>query len=124
MRIVISIKPQFVEKIFEGSKKFEYRKSIFKKRDIQSVLVYSTLPVGKLVGEFKIMSILKDEPNKLWERTHIGAGIDKLFFDSYFKNRNIAFAIEIIEPVLYQTPISLSELQADLKAPQSYLYLR
>lgn len=31
MKVLLSIKPEFVEKIFAGEKKFEYRRTIFKK---------------------------------------------------------------------------------------------
>ena len=30
MKVVLSIKPQFANKIFDGTKKFEFRKAIFK----------------------------------------------------------------------------------------------
>ena len=51
MKVLLSIKPEFVKEIFEGRKKFEYRKSIFTK-DVTSVIVYSTKPEGMIVGEF------------------------------------------------------------------------
>ena len=53
MKVLLSIKPQFVEEIFAGKKRFEYRKAIFSK-DVDSVVIYSTKPVGKIVGEFTI----------------------------------------------------------------------
>ena len=31
MKVLLSIKPEFVEKIFSGEKRFEYRKFAFKK---------------------------------------------------------------------------------------------
>ena len=54
MKILLSIKPEFVEEIFSGRKKFEYRKAIFTNKKVTSVIVYSTMPVGKIVGEFTI----------------------------------------------------------------------
>lgn len=32
MKVLLSIKPEFANKIFEGTKRFEFRKSIFKKK--------------------------------------------------------------------------------------------
>jgi len=49
MKILLSIKPEFVEEIFSGRKKFEYRKAIFTNKKVTSVIVYSTMPVGKIV---------------------------------------------------------------------------
>lgn len=39
MKILLSIKPVFVEEIFKGDKKFEYRRTIFKRKDIKKVVV-------------------------------------------------------------------------------------
>ena len=54
MKILLSIKPEFVEKIISGEKKFEFRKSLPKRDGITTVVVYSTMPVGKVIGEFKV----------------------------------------------------------------------
>jgi predicted transcriptional regulator len=70
MKVLLSIKPEFAYKIFEGTKKFEFRKAIFKNSKIKSVVVYASSPVQKVIGEFEIDEILNDEPNKLWEKTH------------------------------------------------------
>ena len=59
MKVLLSIKPEFVEEIIEGRKKFEYRKSIFTRTDVSSVVVYATKPFGKVVGEFEIGSIIR-----------------------------------------------------------------
>lgn len=58
MRVLLSIKPEFVEKIFSGEKLYEYRKATFKNEDISSVVIYSTMPVGKIVGEFKFKKFI------------------------------------------------------------------
>lgn len=47
MRVLLSIKPEFVEKIFSGEKLYEYRKAAFKNEGISSIVIYSTMPVGK-----------------------------------------------------------------------------
>jgi predicted transcriptional regulator len=51
------------KKIFDGTKRFEYRKTIFKESDVQSVVVYATQSIGKVIGEFKIKSIIEDTPS-------------------------------------------------------------
>ena len=48
MKILLSIKPTFVEEIFKGDKKFEFRRTIFKRKDIKKVVVYATKPIGKI----------------------------------------------------------------------------
>ena len=87
MKILLSIKPEFVEEIFSGRKKFEYRKAIFTNKKVTSVIVYSTMPVGKIVGEFTIEEVLVDEPQSIWRKTRKFSGITKRFFDDYFTGK-------------------------------------
>lgn len=63
MKVLLSIKPEFVNEMVLGNKKFEYRKSIFKRADVTDVVVYATKPYGKVVGEFKIDRIIDDNPS-------------------------------------------------------------
>jgi predicted transcriptional regulator len=44
MKALLSIKPEFVDKIISGEKKYEYRKRIFKQK-IEAVVIYCTMPV-------------------------------------------------------------------------------
>ena len=67
MKVLLSIKPEFVQEIFTGKKKYEYRKAIFT-RSVDKVVVYSTKPVGMIVGEFTVENILNDTPSTLWDR--------------------------------------------------------
>ncbi|MFL7010932.1 ASCH domain-containing protein [Enterovibrio norvegicus] len=123
MKALLSIKPEFVEKIISGEKLFEYRKVIFKRPEVTSIVIYSTMPEGKIVGEFTIGSIIKKSPEELWEETKSASGINKKFFDSYFANRDIAYAIEIIEFKKYEEPINPYQKERGFKAPQSFKYL-
>lgn len=122
MKVLLSIKPQFVDKIFDGSKKFEYRKTIFKRQNVTSVIIYCSSPVKQVVGEFKIKKILSDKKDVLWGKTEKGSGISKDFFDSYFANKQIATAIEIGEISRYKTPKKLVDYNVK-QAPQSFCYI-
>lgn len=120
--VLLSIKPEFVEKIFNGTKKYEFRKSIFKKNDINKVVVYSSFPVKKVVGEFTIDTILEDHPDKIWKMTEKDAGITEAFFYSYFTDKDKAFAIKIASLCKYASEKTLQDLNIDY-APQSFCYL-
>lgn len=122
MRVLLSIKPQFVEEIFSGKKRFEYRKAIFTK-EVDTVVIYSTKPVGQIVGEFVIKRILNNEPEELWALTHDYSGITKDFFDQYFEDRNSAYALEIEAPQRYKEPINPLEKIESFVAPQSFMYV-
>jgi predicted transcriptional regulator len=64
--ILLSIKPEYTNRILEGSKKFEFRRSIAK-RKVDRILIYSTAPEMKVVAMVEVLDILKDSPKKLWE---------------------------------------------------------
>ncbi|XWN37077.1 MAG: ASCH domain-containing protein [Balneola sp.] len=122
-RVLLSIKPEFVEKIFNGEKKFEYRKVLFKNNKINKVVIYASSPVKKVVGEFKIGDILYTTKKELWESTQDKSGITKEFFDEYFSKKELAYAIEIKETEQYKEPKSLKEDFNISNAPQSFRYI-
>ncbi|AWX15600.1 hypothetical protein CEP48_05170 [Mergibacter septicus] len=123
MKVLLSIKPEFVEKIISGEKKFEFRKSLPKRKGITTVVVYSTMPVGKVIGEFKVKATHTYEPESLWNKTKEFSGITKSFFDEYFLNRRLAYAFEIDSFELYQEPKHISEVVQSGTPPQSYCYI-
>ncbi|MFX1706907.1 ASCH domain-containing protein [Chitinophaga sp. CC14] len=123
MKVLLSIKPEYVEKIFNGEKKFEYRKAIFANKTIKSIVVYSTMPVGRIVGEFTIEEILLDSPELIWAETKMYSGVKKSFFNEYFNGKTLAYAIKICNPKLYKTPIDPKMKYKSFVAPQSFKYL-
>lgn len=123
MMALLSIKPEFVKKIFLGEKRYEFRKVIFKSKDIKTVVIYASSPVSKIVGEFTIKTVIKDSPEIIWGQTKNQAGITEDFFKRYFKGKNKAYAIEIKRCIQYQRPIELNEIGVK-RAPQSFMYLK
>lgn len=120
---LMSIKPQFVEEIVKGTKTFEFRKAVFK-RPVSKVVVYASLPVGKVIGEFTVKEIHQGTPNAIWKATRLGSGITESYFNEYFEGKENAFAIEIESFTPYKEGIPLKEFAPQLKAPpQSYCYL-
>ncbi|WP_185922446.1 ASCH domain-containing protein [Hafnia paralvei] len=123
MKVLLSIKPEYAEKILDGSKRFEFRKGIFKNKDIKSVVIYATMPVGKIVGEFFVEDIVTGHPDHVWSITQKFAGITKDFFDVYYSGRDKAFAIKIGTVEKFEQPRPLSSLGKNITPPQSYRYL-
>jgi predicted transcriptional regulator len=122
VKVLLSIKPEFVEQIINGKKKYEYRKRIFKK-DVDSVVVYSTKPEGRIIGEFKVEKIINDSPFEIWNQTQKYSGISEDFFFHYFAGRQDGFAIKIKEFIKYDDPIDPKKLDNNFVPPQSYKYL-
>jgi len=80
MNILLSVKPEYAEKILEGKKKYEFRRIIFKRNDIQKVYIYSTSPISKIIASFEIEQILKDSPEKIWKLCQsMGTSRKKIF---------------------------------------------
>lgn len=57
MNIVISINPEYVNKIIKETKKVEYRTRI-PKNSVQKLIIYETAPIKKVVAEAEIVEIL------------------------------------------------------------------
>ena len=121
MKVVLSIKPEFAFKIFEGTKKFEFRKSIFKNEHIKTIIVYASSPVQQVIGEFEIEKIINDDLHSLWEQTQDFSGISADYFYQYFADKEEGYAIQIKNPKKYKRPKSLKE-DFNLTPPQSFAY--
>ena len=52
--ILLSIKPEYVAKIFDHTKRYEFRKRIPQK-PIDIIVVYSSEPEQHIVGEFEVL---------------------------------------------------------------------
>lgn len=123
MRILLSIHPEYAEKILNGTKRFEYRKAVPRNESVRTVVIYATMPVGKVVGEFEVAGVLRERPSVLWSRTKQGSGITRDYFDRYFDGREEASAFAVSKPKRYPQPKSLEEVSGSTTPPQSFQYL-
>ena len=122
MKVLLSIKPKYADLIFDGTKKFEFRRTIFKNENIKTIVVYASSPVQKVIGEFEIESILNKDLAVLWQQTKKHAGIDEQYFFEYFINKEKGYAIKIKKTRKYRKPLCLRD-DFNLLPPQSFLYL-
>jgi len=122
MKVLLSIKPQYVEKILDGTKKFEFRKVLFRQKNIKRVIIYSSSPVKQVVGEFEIRGLHTDKKEDLWRKTSNYSGIEKAYYDEYFAGKEYANAIEIGKVIKYKVTKKLSDYKVK-QAPQSYCYV-
>lgn len=121
-KIIISVNPEHVNNIINGTKKYEYRTKTAK-NDVNKLIIYETTPIKKVVAEAEIVEVLAFEPNILWKKTKEFSGISKEFFDSYFKNREIAYAYKLGKIKVYEKPKELAEFGLKT-APQSFAYAK
>ena len=118
MNLIISIKPEFVEKIISSEKKYEFRRRIYKK-EVEKIYIYQTLPNSGIVGYFIPSKIIKDTPLNLWNNLKKASGVSEEFFMSYFHGKTEGYAIEIENLVVFEKPLT----DSGIKAPQSYKYI-
>lgn len=119
--ILLSIKPEYVERIFNGSKKFEFRKHL-PQENVDKIVVYSTDPVQQVVGEVAVRGTLTMKPSPLWEATKGAAGISRAKYRAYFRGCTAAYAFQLGQTRLYEIPKTLEEIGVK-SAPQSFTYL-
>lgn len=120
--ILLSIKPEYVEKIFAGTKEYEFRK-VKCKEHVDKIIIYSTTPVMKVVGEAMVEHLLTDSPDVIWEQTKQKAGIDSNLFNKYYFGKKRAFAYKLCNVMKYSIPKELSSYGIK-QAPQSFIYLK
>ena len=120
-RILLSINPEHVDNILTGKKLYEFRK-IQCKEKVDKIVIYSTFPVMKFVGEADVDDVIVDKPESVWDITSEYSGITKLFFDKYYKNKDKAVAYKLSNVIKYEQPKSLSNYGIKC-APQSFVYI-
>ena len=121
MNVILSIKPELVEKIFSGEKKYEYRKVLFKQK-VDTVYIYASRPIGKIVGEFKLEEIICDTPENIWKLTKEQSGVTKKFFDKYYEGKDKGVALKIKDCEEYEEGVNPDTLVTNFKVPQSFIY--
>lgn len=130
--IVLSIKPEYCERILSRVKFFEYRRKI-PKAMIDKAYIYCSSPVSKVVGVGYVTCIVEADLESLWHKTNdfngdMGenklsfGGITKEQFDKYFKGCKKGYAIHFGVVKQFKTPKDISEFGLK-KAPQSFAYV-
>lgn len=122
MKIIVSINPEYVEKILSGEKKFEYRTRVAKQQ-VDTLIIYATKPMMKVVAEVEILGVIATTPEELWNQTKNQSGITKSFFDEYIKDKQVAYAYKLGKVKVYECPKSLLDFGLRM-APQSFAYVK
>ena len=123
MNVLLSINPEYVEAIADGTKRYEFRRTIFRRKDVDRAFVYCTSPVQRIVGAFLIGRILEDTPPRLWAELKSHSGLSKRDYLEYFHGSQRAYAIEIRDFHAYDVPLDPKELDPGFVPPQSFSYL-
>ncbi len=124
--ILMSIRPQYADKIFNRSKTVELRR--VKPKSLEQgdlVLVYVSAPIKSLVGAFTVLSVTEKTLPALWKKVKDYAGVSRSEFLDYYQGADTGVAIFIKDIWLLPKPIQLAELREEVKGfypPQSFRY--
>ena len=123
--ILLSVRPQYANQIFEGKKKVELRRICpkhIKKGDL--VLIYVSSPVKSLCGAFKVDKVVEKNLPELWRAVKGKAGTSRKEFNQYYKGVSVGSAIFFNNVWKLPSPIELQALreERDFQPPQNFRY--
>lgn len=123
--VLLSVAPEFAEKIADGTKTVELRRRFPDVPVGTWIFLYVTLPVGAILGRVKVAEVHMDEPITLWKHYHECVGLSRARFDKYFEGRDIGYAVLLADyqEVPSQDLDSLRQIIDGFVAPQSYRFL-
>lgn len=119
---LISIHPEHMDKILEGSKVFEYRR-VLPKQEVTHLVLYCTAPVMKIMAIAEVLDRVTGELEQVWHETSEGGGISYEHFCHYFSGVDSAGAFALGKVCRLAEPVGLSSLPGLRTAPQSFCYL-
>lgn len=119
--ILISIKKQYSDLIFDGLKTVEYRK-VLPSKPVDRCFIYESRGSGKVVGYLMLSKTESCSPAEAWASTCDRGALGKTQFDCYYegKSRSVLFFIESC--YRFARPLELNELGIS-RPPQSFVYL-
>lgn len=124
--ILLSIQPYFANKIFEGTKTVELRRSVPKYHKDQIVILYVSTPVKAIVGGFQFSHIIEENLSSLWNSVKDIAGVTFEQFSNYYSGAENGYGIFIGKVWKYDKPLSLEKLRnsvSNFSPPQNFRYL-
>lgn len=121
--ILISIRNEFAEKIYDGTKTIELRKHCPNMDCFTYCWIYEPKPIGLITGYFVVLGRIACKPKLFWDEYHQILGIDKDRFFDYYQNSELAFGILINWANKLPKPYTLSDIGLS-RPPQMYQRIR
>jgi predicted transcriptional regulator len=124
--MMLSIHPRHVEKILEGTKSVELRRTRPLVTPGQPVAIYATLPSGALVATCRISEVHAGAPASIWRLVGGDTGVTRAEFDGYFEGAAFAVALRLDAVTALAGEISLKQLRAQgrrFHPPQTWHFL-
>ena len=122
LALLLSIKPRFARAIMSGDKRVEFRRGSYR-GDVNTVLLYATSPVQRLIGYFEIAFVEESSPTALWRKYGGVGGIEYGEYKRYYTGAERAVAIGVGKVHRLQKQRPLSRLGPGTVPPQSFRYV-
>ena len=122
---LISIHPEYVEKIVSGEKMWEFRRA-WAKNPVDLLAVYATAPVKMIIAVIEIGEEVRGSKQMLWElaRDHQG-GISRRKLFAYLKGKKEGVALQLKNKLIFKNGIDPRDMFGnDFRAPQSFQYMK
>jgi predicted transcriptional regulator len=128
-RLLISMRPDYAERVFEGKKQVEIRRKFSEKWIGSKMVVYGTQPLAALMGEVTVLGVTSGSPGLIWERFGGRTGCSHEEFAEYVGDAPHVYAIELNGAKPYLCPLNTYEIAEmidvdELRPPQSFLELK
>ncbi|MBZ9669814.1 helix-turn-helix domain-containing protein [Mesorhizobium sp. ES1-3] len=123
--VVLSIRPQYSEKILEGRKTVELRRRFPLSAPGGTIAyIYATSPIRAMVGMTEIKSVLKLPVDQIWTDFEEAASIGREEFRKYFEGLDFGCVLLFDDIRAFSRPVPLDELRQrfGFEPPQSFLY--
>lgn len=121
--IVLSIKQKYAERILDGSKTVEFRRT-WAAGDVETIAIYASSPVQRLVGLVTVSDVVRAEPAALWTYcSNRGGGMSEAELQEYFDGKEVGFAVLLKDATPFTSGIDPHEIVENFSPPQSFRYL-
>lgn len=122
--VLMSIKPRFARRIFDGSKRWELRRQPTTIKAGDTIVIYESAPRMAITGHAKVFDVYRATVPVV--RVALSQlGVSKAEYDAYFEGSHWATAIGLTD-VTPRRPIGLEEMRDKLpgfRPPQSYMFI-
>lgn len=123
--VLLSLKPNFAERILEGHKTAEVRRRFPNLPPTTRVFIYASSPSRAVLGSFILDAVHVGAPSTLWDQFGARLDINREYFDRYLEGTSSGSVLEVGTAVRWEQPIPLAQLRSavGIEPPQSYRYL-
>jgi predicted transcriptional regulator/N-acetylglutamate synthase-like GNAT family acetyltransferase len=122
--MIISIKPEYADKIKKRKKKVEIRRKFNKKWEGCFAMLYASNPAQEFFGEARISKVIEGSPKEIWNLFSSDLGVDENKFFHYCSGTEKVNALILDDIEIFRNGILKSQveflLDRELRAPQSY----